>query len=126
MSKDPLAIARQSILSPAGLADNDIDKVMGHLLGTSIDAADIYFQVSRYESWILEDGIVKEGSHNIEKGAGVRAVSGEKTGFAYSDDIDLTALAGCGKKCQEYCKKRAGGTPENSDASVRFGFVRPH
>ncbi len=92
MSNDSLAIARQSILSPAGLADNDIDQVMGHLQGASIDAADIYFQVSRYESWILEDGIVKEGSHNIEKGAGVRAVSGEKTGFAYSDDIDLTAL----------------------------------
>lgn len=92
MSTDSLTIARESILSPAGLVDSDVDKVMGHLLGASIDTADIYFQVSRYESWVLEDGIIKEGSHNIEKGAGVRAISGEKTGFAYSDDIDLAAL----------------------------------
>lgn len=92
MSNDSLSIAKQLILTPSGLADSDVDKVMGALLAASVDAADIYFQVSRHESWVLEDGIIKEGSHNIEKGAGVRAVSGEKTGFAYSDDIDLTAL----------------------------------
>jgi len=92
MANDSLAIARQSILEPAGLAASDIDRVMGQLLGASVDAADIYLQTSRYESWGLEDGIVKEGSHNIEQGAGVRAVSGEKTGFAYSDEIALPAL----------------------------------
>lgn len=92
MSDDSLTIARQSILSPAGLADSDLNSVMGQLKTASVDAADIYFQVSRYESWVLEDGIVKEGSHNIEKGAGVRAICGEKTGFSYSDNIDLSAL----------------------------------
>ena len=58
-------------------------------MGPSIDAADLYFQHSRSESWVLEDGIVKDGSHSIEQGVGVRAMSGEKTGFAYSDEIVL-------------------------------------
>ncbi|MCG8380323.1 MAG: metalloprotease TldD, partial [Proteobacteria bacterium] len=56
------------------------------------DRGDLYFQVCQHESWALEDGIVKEGSHNIEQGVGVRAISGEKTGFAYSDEIILPAL----------------------------------
>ncbi|MBS1212356.1 MAG: tldD protein, partial [Proteobacteria bacterium] len=92
MANDSLAIARQSILEPAGLGNGDIDRVMTQLLGASIDAADVYMQTSRYESWALEDGIVKEASHNIEQGVGVRAVSGEKTGFAYSDEVALPAL----------------------------------
>src|SRR5687768_17350648 len=58
----------------------------------SVDFADVYFQLSRQESWSLEDGIVKEGSAGIEQGVGVRALSGEKTGFAYSDEIILPAL----------------------------------
>ncbi len=62
------------------------------MLGSAIDAADIYFQSSRLESWVLEDGIIKEGSHNIEQGAGIRAISGEKTGFAYSDELQFPAL----------------------------------
>jgi uncharacterized protein (TIGR02099 family) len=60
--------------------------------GHRSDAADLYFQHTRHESWGLEDGIVKEGSHDIEQGVGVRAISGEKTGFAYSDEIVLPAL----------------------------------
>ena len=58
----------------------------------AIDSADLYFQVSREESWALEDGIVKEGSASIEQGVGVRAIAGEKTGFAYSDEILPPAL----------------------------------
>jgi TldD protein len=100
MVNDSLAIARQSILEPAGLGPSDIDRVMGQLLGASVDAADIYLQTSRYESWGLEDGIVKEGSHNIEQGAGVRAVAGEKTGFAYSDEIALPALLEAAKNAR--------------------------
>ena len=61
-------------------------------MSSSVDSADLYFQVSREESWALEDGIVKEGSASIEQGVGVRAVAGEKTGFAYSDEIVLPAL----------------------------------
>jgi len=70
------------------------------LLGASVDDADIYLQTSRYESWGLEDGIVKEASHNIEQGAGVRAVAGEKTGFAYSDEIALPALQEAAKNAR--------------------------
>ena len=87
-----LDLAKHSILAPAGMQDQDIDRIMGALLAAPVDAADIYFQASHYESWVLEDGIVKEGSHNIEQGAGVRAVAGEKTGFAYSDRIELPIL----------------------------------
>ncbi len=89
---DILTLAQQSILTPAGLGANDIDRVMAHVLSAPVDTADIYFQSSRYESWLLEDGIIKEGSHHIEQGAGVRAVCGEKTGFAYSDELDVRAL----------------------------------
>ncbi len=89
---DPLALARDLILRPAGLDENRIDGALSTLLGASVDAADIYFQLSRDESWALEDGIVKEGSASIEQGVGVRALAGEKTGFAYSDEIVLPAL----------------------------------
>jgi TldD protein len=87
-----LAIAEQRLLLPGGLASGDLDRVFGRLMGPSIDAADLYFQHSRSESWVLEDGIVKDGNHSIEQGVGVRAMSGEKTGFAYSDEIVLPEL----------------------------------
>ena len=77
---------------PAGIQDGDIEKIMGRLLSSPVDAADIYFQSSHFESWVMEGGIIKEGTHNIEQGAGVRAVFGEKTGFAYSDRIELPVL----------------------------------
>ncbi|MFZ5722300.1 MAG: metalloprotease TldD [Pseudomonadota bacterium] len=88
-----LAVAEREILAPAGLARDALVKVLDGMLSHDVDAADLYFQWGRHESWLLEDGIVKEGSHGIEQGVGVRAVSGEKTGFAFSDDIVLPALA---------------------------------
>jgi TldD protein len=84
--------AKQAILMPAGIQDSDIETIMSKLLNAPVDAADIYFQARHAESWVMEGGIIKEGSHNIEWGAGVRAVSGEKTGFAYSDRIELPVL----------------------------------
>ncbi len=87
-----LALAERQLLAPGGLSGSDLDRVFAQLMGPSIDAADLYFQHSRSESWLLEDGIVKEGSHSIEQGVGVRAMSGEKTGFAYSDEIVLPQL----------------------------------
>ena len=89
---DPIAIARSSILSPVGLGDADLDRLLSGLTSSAVDAADIYFQNGRLESWVLEDGIIKDGTFNIEQGAGLRAVSGEKTGFAYSDELQLPAL----------------------------------
>ncbi|MFM1892111.1 MAG: peptidase modulator of gyrase, partial [Pseudomonadota bacterium] len=87
-----LDIARQTLLDTPGLAEQDLARVMDRLLAAKIDAADVYFQHSRLESWVLDDGIVKEGSHSIEQGAGLRAVAGEKTGFAYTDDLRLPDL----------------------------------
>jgi TldD protein len=91
-SAEPLAIARELILRPGGLDDSRLDGALAQVMSSSVDAADLYFQVSREESWALEDGIVKEGSASIEQGVGVRALAGEKTGFAYSDEIVLPAL----------------------------------
>ncbi|HRO88546.1 MAG TPA: metallopeptidase TldD-related protein, partial [Chiayiivirga sp.] len=87
-----LALAQSRLLAPAGLAASDLERAFGRLMGPGVDEADIYFQNSRQESWAMEDGIVKSGSHAIEQGVGVRAISGEKTGFAYSDELRLPAL----------------------------------
>ncbi len=82
----------QSLLHPQGLQHRDIEQVMNHLLSVPADLADIYFQSTHFESWQLEDGILKQGSHSIETGAGIRVVAGEKTGFAYSDRLELPIL----------------------------------
>lgn len=87
-----LDIARADLLDPAGLTDSQLQMVLGSVLGHSIDNADLYFQSTCSEAWVLEDGIIKGGSYNIDRGVGVRAMSGEKTGFAYSDDILMPAL----------------------------------
>ncbi len=89
---DMIAHAEQRLLRPGGLALPDLDRVFAHLMTPAVDAADLYFQHSRSESWVLEDGIVKEGNHSIDQGVGVRAISGEKTGFAYSDEIVMPTL----------------------------------
>ncbi len=89
---DALGIARELILRPSGLDPSRLDRVFGTVLAHSVDFADLYFQLSREEAWSLEDGIVKDGSASIEQGVGVRALAGEKTGFAYSDEIVLPAL----------------------------------
>ncbi len=87
-----LTLARQSLLEPAGIGEPELSKLFARLLAARVDDADLYFQYSRHEAWSLEEGIVKSGSHNIECGVGVRAVAGEKQGFAYSDDIALPAM----------------------------------
>jgi TldD protein len=85
-------LARTQILAPAGLDDGRMAAALGAVLGHAVDTADLYFQLSHDESWGLEDGIVKEGSSSIEQGVGVRALAGERTGFAYSDEIMPQAL----------------------------------
>ena len=87
-----LSLAESRLLLPAGLDATGLDRTFGTLLGPGIDFGDLYFQHIRRESWTVEDGIVKDGAHSIEQGVGVRAISGEKTGFAYSDDINAQAL----------------------------------
>ena len=87
-----LAIAQSRLLTPTGLSTADIDRTFTTLLASGADFGDLYFQHSRRESWSMEDGIVKDGAHAIDQGVGVRAISGEKTGFAYSGEIDAAAL----------------------------------
>jgi len=86
------ATAERHLLTPYDLTTGQLAGVFGELFGHRLDFADLYFQFARSEAWSLEEGIVKSGSFNIEQGVGVRAVSGDKTAFAYSDDISLPAL----------------------------------
>ena len=79
-------------LEPAGLDEQHLNTTLSSMMQGGVDYADLYFQVSRQESWTVEDGIIREGSFSHDQGVGVRAVSGEKTGFAYSDELMLPAL----------------------------------
>ena len=88
-----LVQAQKTLLTPYGLDTADLNKVFGTIMAHDVDYADLYFQYSRSEAWSLEEGIVKSGSFNIDEGVGVRAISGEKVAFAYSDDISHLALA---------------------------------
>ena len=83
---------KSSLLDPAGLDEGHLNKALASINLRDVDAADLYFQVSRNESWVLEDGRIKEGTFSVDQGVGVRAISGEKTGFAYSDEIVMPAL----------------------------------
>jgi len=84
--------ATETLLDPSGLDIAALQGVLGNIMTHKVDYADLYFQYSRSESWGLEEGQVKSGNFSIDQGVGVRAVSGEKTAFAYSDDINLPAL----------------------------------
>ncbi|WP_027148875.1 metalloprotease TldD [Methylobacter tundripaludum] len=114
-----LNLARQAILIPAGIQDGDIEKIMNRLLSSPVDAADIYFQSSHFESWVMEGGIIKEGSHNIEQGAGVRAVFGEKTGFAYSDRIELPVLLEAANNVKAIVRQGQDADPSHCKVSTK-------
>ncbi len=96
ISREPtlerLATARSLLLEPFGLDETHLTQALSAIKANQIDDADLYFQYTRSEGWSLEEGIVKTGSFSIDQGVGVRAVAGEKTAFAYSDDISLASL----------------------------------
>ena len=109
MSAAPmLDVAERMILAPSGLDEGRLSTVLGTLMSRGVDYADLYFQLSREEAWSLEDGIVKEGSHSIEQGVGVRAISGEKTGFAYTDEVILPALVEASDAARAIARSGAG------------------
>ena len=87
-----LEIAQKLLLTPFGLTEADLSRALAEITSKGADDADLYFQYTRSEGWSLEEGIVKTGSFSIDQGVGVRAVSGEKTAFAYSDDISAASL----------------------------------
>ena len=96
ISREPtierLAIAKALLLTPFGLNETHLSRALAEIKAHKVDEADLYFQYTRSEGWRLEEGIVKTGSFSIDQGVGVRAVSGEKTAFAYSDDISNASL----------------------------------
>ncbi|MBX9403840.1 metalloprotease TldD [Lysobacter sp. BMK333-48F3] len=114
----PLQIAETRLLLPAGLDAGGLERSFGALLGPGVDFGDLYFQHARRESWSVEDGIVKDGSHSIEQGVGVRAISGEKTGFAYSDEINGEALLAASRSARAIARD---GNAHAARALVRGG-----
>ncbi len=108
--------AKKTLLTPYGLDVADLNKVFGTIMAHDVDYADLYFQYSRSEAWSLEEGIVKSGSFNIDEGVGVRAISGEKTAFAYSDDISAPALGDADKAVRAIV---AAGQRRRMKASVQ-------
>ncbi|SDV49470.1 metalloprotease TldD [Chitinasiproducens palmae] len=88
-----LSTAKSRLLTPYGLDETVLARTLNSIVGPNVDYADLYFQTTRSEAWSLEEGIVKAGSFSIDQGVGVRAISGERTAFAYSDDLSPQALA---------------------------------
>lgn len=101
--------AERVLLEPAGISTQQLSKVLDHILGRQIDYADLYFQSVRNESWVIEDSIIKSGSFNIDSGVGVRAISGEKTGFAYTDEIMLSSLEQAASAARSITKHSGDG-----------------
>jgi TldD protein len=104
-----LAAAQDRLLSPFAIDEAALARVFGHILTRGVDYADLYFQYSRTEAWTLDEGIVKAGSFNIEQGVGVRAVAGEKSAFAYSDDISLGALTSAADATRAIARQAGDG-----------------
>ena len=121
----PFATAREILLAPYALDTNALERVFGQLLAHRVDYADLYFQYSRSESWGLEEGIVKSGSFNIEQGVGVRAVAGEKTAFAYSDDISFDALSAAAQATRAIAAQGAAGTTAVARQGAGRDLYRP-
>ena len=120
-----LTLAQSRLLLPAGLDAPQLERMFGVLLGPGIDFGDLYFQHSRRESWSVEDGIVKDGAHSIEQGVGVRAISGEKTGFAYSDDINGEALLEAARSARAIARDGATQAPRGLVVPARGGGLYP-
>lgn len=104
-----LKLVSEQLLSVNGLNHQDLFAILGQLADRRLDYADLYFQSSYHESWVLEDRIIKEGSYNIDQGVGVRAVSGEKTGFAYADQISRLALEQSAQAARTIARARGEG-----------------
>jgi len=117
-----LELAQSRVWEPTGLGQSDLDKLFSKLAGRDVDYADVYFQYARQEAWSLEEGKVKSGSHSIEQGVGIRAVSGEKTGFAYSDELGLPALVQAAGAARAIA---AQGQDKSVDMSPRAGREYP-
>lgn len=127
MTKDFECI-EQTILAPSGLTVADIEQQLALVSGSSIDYSDFYFQYEESESWYLEDGIVKSGSYGIDHGVGVRVISGEKTGFAYADQIDLAGITRSAKVARGIVRSGHDGQVQAlkpSEHTLRYVAANP-
>ena len=106
---DRLAIAEQALLAPLGLNHSHLQHALAEICAHRVDDADLYFQTTRSEGWSLEEGMVKTGSFSIDQGVGVRAVSGEKTAFAYSDDISMASLLDAARTVRSIASQAQAG-----------------
>ena len=120
------ATANDILLAPYSLDSKRLQSVFGEILAHKVDYADLYFQYVRSESWSLEEGIVKSGSFNIDQGVGVRAVSGEKTAFAYSDDIGLTALESAARATRAIARQGQSGRARVAKRASGHNLYSPH
>ncbi|MBL8524610.1 MAG: metalloprotease TldD [Betaproteobacteria bacterium] len=118
MSATPLSVAQSVLLAPYGLTESSIESVFGEILTHDADYADLFFQYSRTEGWSLEEGRVKSGSFNIDQGVGVRVVAGEKTAFAYSDDISREALSSAAAATRGIARAGGNGSAGKSNKTV--------
>ena len=103
-----MAIARDVLLTPFGLDESRLINVLGTMFTHRVDYADLYFQFTKSEGWSLEEGIVKTGSFSIDQGVGVRAISGDKTAFSYSDEISERALHEAAAATRTIARQGAG------------------
>ena len=110
-----------TLLTPSNLSTKALLNIFDMMSHRNIDYADFYFQLSQDESWVLEDGIIKEGGFHIDRGVGVRAVSGEKTGFAYADQINLASLQQCAEAVKGIAQVKRG----NFISPSAFNVVNP-
>jgi TldD protein len=125
ISRDSVAAAEEQMLLPAGLDLPALRRALDTLMSTAIDYGDLYFQSTRYETWSVEDGIVKEGIYSIDQGVGVRAVAGEKTGFAYADAIDSDSLLDAVRAARGIARTKGSGRAQASRRSARRDSLYP-
>jgi TldD protein len=125
ISREPtierLATAQRLLLEPFGLNESHLSRALGEITAHKVDDADLYFQYTRSEGWSLEEGIVKTGSFSIDQGVGVRAVSGEKTAFAYSDDISEASLLDAARTVRSISSSSRSGRAKVATRKVAAG-----
>ena len=123
---DLFSMADRCLLTPYEIDIDKLQQVFGQILTHQIDYADLYFQYSRAEGWVLEEGIVKSGSFNIDQGVGVRALSGDKTAFAYSDDISMPALTSAAQATCAIARQGVSHSVQAVKRSIGRELYMPH
>ena len=120
---DPQTVARAFLLEPGGLVEADLERAIGRIFEHRVDYADLYFQYTRSEGWSLDEGIVKSGSFSIGQGVGVRAVAGDRSAFAYSDEINAAALMSAADATRTIAKSGRSGRVRAAGAAGTAGQV---